>query len=100
MAKDFEIRPGNYVVPKLGTVNTRLPLTDEKKVALYLNKSFPFITLLPGGVKVLKKAKLKPEDVSNLIRRAKSVEEIDMLLEVRSNQILRRIAEFSKSKFE
>ncbi len=98
MANDFEIRPGRYVVPNLGTVNTKQPLTDEKKVALYLNKSFPFITLKADGVKVLRKAKLTAPQVASLIRQAKTPEEIDLILKVRTNKTLRTIAEITKHK--
>lgn len=100
MPEDFYIRPGRYVVPNHGVVNTKLPISDNDKVALYLNKKFPFITLQPGGVKLLKKAKLSNEQLTVLIRHSKSADEVDMVLKVRSNKVLRRIADFTKAKFK
>lgn len=100
MDNDFEIRPGRYVVPNQGTINTKQPLTNDVKVALYLNKSFPFITLKPDGVKVLKKAKLSAQQVASLIRKAKTPQEVDLILKVRTNKTLRTIAEVTKHKLK
>lgn len=99
MAKAFEIRPGRYLVPNIGRVDTTVPLTNEQKVALYTNKKFPFIVLKPQGVSVLKSAKLSTQQIALLIRYAKSEEEVNLILEVKNNKTLKRIADLKVSEF-
>lgn len=96
----FNVRPGVYVVPELGTINAYKELDNDVLVALYLNRRFPFITLNPEGVSVLKKAKLSNQQVSSLILQSRSEEEIDLLLKVKTNKILKNIADIRKAAIE
>lgn len=89
----FNIRPGKYQVEGVGTFSTRDNLTEETVVSLYLKKSFHMIDLTPEGVKTLKKAKLDAGEIAKLVMQAKTVEEVNLLLEVRSNKVLRKIAD-------
>lgn len=93
MPYGFNIRPGKYMVQGVGTFSTKDTLREDTVVGLYLKKSFTFIELTANGVKTLKRAKLNPNDLAKLIMQAKSVEEVNLLLEVRSNKVLRKIAD-------
>lgn len=95
MAKEkFNIRPGIYNVPDLGRVDCTKAVKQSIALDLYLNKHFSqFITLTEAGVSFLKKQKLKSSVVAGLITRAKTVDEIKLLLKVDSTETIQRIAE-------
>tara|TARA_R110002167_G_scaffold364968_1_gene588349 strand:+ start:6013 stop:6333 length:321 start_codon:yes stop_codon:yes gene_type:complete len=89
-------RPGRYTVPNWGHLDTRVDTpSDERLLALYKDKGFPWIALQPGKetVAFLKKQKLTNAQLSVLILQANSKEEIETLLKVSSKAALKKIAE-------
>lgn len=95
----FKIRPGIYNIPNYGRVVATKPLENSVMVKLYRNRSFPFIELQKGGVDLLKKEKLKENEVAGLIIKSKNAKEVDLLLQVKSNKTLQNIADTKKSSF-
>lgn len=95
----FKIRPGIYNIPNYGRVVATKPLENNVMVKLYRNRAFPFIELQEGGVDLLKKEKLKENEVAGLIIKSKNAKEVDLLLQVKSNKTLQSIAETKKSSF-
>lgn len=95
MAKEkFNIRPGIYNVPNIGRVDCTKAVKQDVALGLYLNKHFSqFISLNEGGVGFLKKQKLKNTVIAGLITRAKTVKEVNLLLEVKTTDALQRIAD-------
>jgi hypothetical protein len=92
MAKaKFKIRPGVYIVPNLGRIDATAKLKQETELALYLNKDFPFIELLEGGVNFLKKQKLSQKTISGLIMKSQSAEEIELLSKLSDSETIARI---------
>lgn len=102
MAKDtFIINPGIYHVPNFGRVDCNKLPNRATLVKLYLNKSFSsFITPTKEGVALLKKEKLEPKHIVQLIHRAKTPDEVDWLLEVKSNKLVKNIAETRKKALQ
>lgn len=100
MSKQFNIRKGIYVVPNFGRIDATKKVKQDHMLALYLNPKFPFIELLPDGVALLKKAKLNQKQIAALILNAKTVQEIELLLEVNSSDTLKNIAETKKKALE
>jgi len=89
---NFNIRPGVYVVPNFKRIDCTVKVSNADAIALYLNKDFPFITLKEGGVHLLKKERLNAKQVCQLILRSKSVEEVELLVEVNGAEIVKKIA--------
>ena len=88
-------RPGRYTVPNWGRLDTTIEVPNERLLALYQYKGFPWIVLNPGKetVTFLKKQKLNDQQLAALIQRASTPEEIETLLKVKSSDTLKKIAE-------
>jgi len=97
----FNIRKGKYVVPGVGRVDAYGEVSPEKSLQLYESKAFPWCEPVVDKktVDFLKKQKLDEKRVAALIQSAKSKEEVDMLLEVKSTKTLEGIASTKKSSF-
>lgn len=95
MAKaKFSIRPGIYNVPNYGRIDCTKAVKQEVALELYLNKDFSqFICLNESGVAFLKKQKLKANVVAGLITRAKTLEQVELLIQINDSEALKRIAE-------
>lgn len=94
----FVIREGIYTVPNVGRIVTFKGVSNETLLKLYECKGFPFISPVVGKklVSFLKKQKLSNKRVACLITAAKSVEEVDMLLLVKTSKVLENIADARK----
>lgn len=95
----FKIRPGIYTVPEIGIVNTKKPLSNQMLIDLALSSAFPFIEITQESVTVLKKGKITSKEVVKLMGQAKTAQQIDWLLEVKSNKTIENIAATIKKKF-
>lgn len=91
----FVIKPGIYHIPELDKrIDTRTELSNKQMLELCLCKSFSyFISITPKAVPFLQKQKLTTKQLAGLILRAKTVEEVNLLLEVKSTKSLKTIAE-------
>jgi len=89
----FTLREGKYQIPNFGKLDTSKEVSDDAKLALYINKDFPFIGITKKAVKFLKAQKLDVKTIASLMLRANSVEEVEILLEVKTNKTLKNIAE-------
>ena len=89
----FTVRPGIYVVPNFGRIDTTKKVSDQKLLELYENNHFPFITITKKAVPFLKKQKLSTKRVASLIMQAQTVEEVNLLLEVKNSKPLPSLAE-------
>jgi len=96
----FKVRPGIYTVPDFGRIDTREKLTNDQLLSLYENRHFPFITITEKAVPFLKKQKLDVKRTASLILRAKSVEEVNWLLEVNNKKPLPAMADIKIKSFE
>jgi hypothetical protein len=96
----FKVREGIYVVPNFGRVDTRKGLSNEQLLALYENRDFPFITITAKCVPFLKKQKLDVKRVASLILRAKTIEEVNLLLQVNNKKPLPALAATKNSALE
>ncbi len=92
MNDSFEIRPGNYRVPNIGFIDTTKKLSNQTLVALALSTVFPFIQVNEKSFEVLKKAKLKDDQITSLIQQADSVQRIDWLLQLTETKAVHNIA--------
>jgi hypothetical protein len=93
MSDKFIIKPGIYVVPNYGRIDCNKKVPQAEQVKLYLNPQFSqFITATPQGVALLKKEKPNEKQIASLLQRAKSVEEVNALLEIKSSKPLKNIA--------
>ena len=98
MADKFSIKKGIYNVPNFGRVDANKKVKQSDQVQLYLNKHFSFfITPTQEGVALLKKEKLKDAAIVQLIQRAKTPQEVDWLLELKSTKVIKNIAETRKA---
>ncbi|WP_421801772.1 hypothetical protein [Flagellimonas sp.] len=97
----FNIRKGKYVVPGVGKVDAYGEVDAKVALQLYESKAFPWCEPVIGKktVDFLKKQKLDEKRIAALIQTAKSKEEVDMLLEVKSNKALEGIANTKKESF-
>ena len=96
----FDIKPGIYTVPNFGRIDCSKKVKQNDAVALYLNKAFAqFITLKEGGVNLLKKEKPTIKQLSQLVIKAKSAEEVDLLLKLTDSKTVLTIAETKKNSF-
>ena len=95
MSKEkFNIKPGIYTIPNFGRIDCTKAVKQEVALELYLNKHFSqFISLTEAGVDFLKKQKLNSNVVAGLITRAKTEEQINLLLQVNDSKTVKRIAE-------
>lgn len=93
--KNFDIKKGNYVVPKIGSVDAHAEVSDETAYAIYQlpRKQFPWISLTKNGLAFLKKKKLKAEEVARLILQAQSPEEVELLSELSDAKAPARVRE-------
>jgi len=90
----FTVIQGIYYIPDLGKrIDTRTELSNEQLLELYEYKLFPFITITEKAVPFLKKQKLTDKRIASLILQAKTVEEVNLLLEVKSTKAIKTIAE-------
>jgi len=97
----FVVRPGIYTIPQLGKrIDTREELTNEQLLELYECRTFPFITITKTAVPFLKKQKLDAKRVASLILQAKTVEEVNWLLEVNNKKPLPAMAEVKIKSLE
>lgn len=81
MSKAFNIAPGKYHTPNLGTVDATREVSDEKAFEIYKlpRRVFPWISLGPAAETFLKKQKLKANEIAKLVTNARSVEEVKLL---------------------
>lgn len=94
MEQPFNITPGIYVVPNFGRIDCTKPLPPETQVTLYLNPAFStFISATKDGIALLKKEKPTVQQIARLLQSAKSEDEVNWLLDVKSNKALQNIAE-------
>lgn len=91
--KNFNIRPGIYVLPNRGRINCTDTISDAQAMDLYLYSKLPFITLTEDGVKLLQNQKLSVKELSSLIMRSTSLEEVELLSQVKESKPLQRIVE-------
>jgi len=98
---NFKIRPGKYVVPGVGKIDATKEVSPVKGLQLYESKAFPWCepVIDKKTVDFLKKQKLDEKRIASLIQSAKSKEEVDMLLEVKSTKTIEGIANTKKSSF-
>lgn len=92
----FTFKLGIFHVPNIGKVDTRNELSNDTLLALYENRKFPFIGVTEEVIPYLKKKKLSEKRLVNLVLQATSVEEINVLLAVKSTKKLKKIAEVQK----
>jgi len=98
----FQIRPGRYVVPGIGRVDANKEVAPEVALKLYESRAFPWCdpVIKKETVDFIKKQKPEPKRIASLIQAAKSPEEVDFLLEIKSNNTLKNIAETKKASFD
>ncbi|HEA19961.1 hypothetical protein LCGC14_1786420, partial [marine sediment metagenome] len=97
----FKVRPGRYTVPNFGHLDTRNEVSDERYLELYENPAFPWIepTDQKNTLAFLKKQKMSVKRISNLILKAKSPEEIEMLMKLNDSRTLKNLAETRLAAF-
>lgn len=98
----FNIRPGKYVVPGIGRVDANKEVPPETALRLYQSKAFPWCSpvIKKETSDFIKKQKLAAKDIAELIQSATTSEEVDFLLEIRSNSTLKNIGETKKASFK
>jgi len=91
----FNIREGKYVVPGLGSVNATKAIDNDVALSLYKNLRFPFITPIIDKplLDFLKAKKLSAKELSGLIIKATSKEEVEMLMGLSKTKAVQSIAE-------
>lgn len=97
----FKVRPGRYTIPNFGHLDTREEVSDERYLELYENPVFPWIepTDQKNTLAFLKNQKLSVKRISNLILKAKSAEEIELLLKLNDSKTLKNLAQTRLSAF-
>lgn len=82
------------MLPHWGKVDTAMEIPEVKMLELYEHKGFPFIepVLDKKFIAFLKKQKVNDKRLDSLIMLAKSVEEVNHLLEVSGSEALKKIA--------
>lgn len=99
MAILFNIRPGQYLIPNYGNVDTQKELSEQTQVELYLLPNFPFIEPTDLALPLLKKQKLKYNQLSVLVSRAKTVSEVEILSELNSSEKYKTIIQEKLATF-
>ena len=92
-ANKFEVRPGKYTIPNYGKIDTREKMTDAKQLDLYLLTSFPFIAPTKAAIPFLKRQKLPVKKVTDLVNRATTKTEVEILSELHSSNGFKAVVE-------
>jgi len=91
---NFIIKPGIHNVPNHGRVDCNKTLDETLQVKLYLEPNFRhFITPTKSGIALLKKQKPTDQELAKLLLHAKTVDEVEWLLDIKSTKPLKAIAE-------
>ena len=95
MSKAFNIHPGKYHIPNLGTVDATKEVTNEKAFEIYKlsRKVFPWISLGPDAEAFLKKQKLSAQELAKMVTNARTAEEVALLGSLKKSKPLAGIVE-------
>lgn len=102
MSKAFKIAPGRFHHPKVGSVDSRKEVADEKAFQFYKlpRRVFPWISLGPDAENFLKKQKLNADEVGKLILNSATAEEATRLASLSDTQKVKGVLETKLKAFE